>query len=108
MEKYSLLLVKHKVGYSSPEYILKFKGFEVVKKDMSKSNLSGFVDKIENNVAELDLENEQVVFIDLKYLPKDIKEGSYLSIEFIKDKNKTKQIKENVKDLIQELSNNKA
>lgn len=67
--------------------------------------ISAFIDKIENNVAELDLDNEQVVFIDLKYLPKDIKEGSYLSIEFILNKNKTKEIKNNVKNLIQELSN---
>lgn len=70
--------------------------------------ISAFIDKIENNVAELDLDNEQVVFIDLKYLPEDIKEGSYLSIEFIINKNKTKQIKENVKDLIDELSNSNA
>ena len=108
MEKYSLLLVKHKTGYSEPESILKFKGFEVVKKDMSKSNISAFVDKVENNIAELDLDNEQVVFIDLKHLPRDLKEGSYLSIEFVVDKDKTKQIKENVKDLIDELSNSNA
>lgn len=72
-----------------------------------KNNINAFVDKIENSVAELDLDNEQVVFIDLEYLPKDIKEGSWLSIEFVINKNKTKEIKNNVESLIQELSNTK-
>ena len=65
-----------------------------------------FIDKIENNIAELHFDENQVLFIDIKKLPNNIKEGSYLTIEFFLNNKRTEDVKNNVKELINELSIN--
>ena len=63
-----------------------------------------FIDKIENKIAELHFDDEQIVYMKLKYLPKGIKEGDYLDINFILNKSKRKEVENSVKELINELS----
>lgn len=65
-----------------------------------------FVDKIENNIAELHFGNEEVIHIDIKSLPKGLKEGDYLTIKFNLNNLKRNEVENSVEKLINELSNN--
>jgi len=68
--------------------------------------LDFFVDKIENNIAELHLEDNQIIFISTNNLPENIKEGDYLNIKFSLNNNLKEDVKNNVKELFDELSDN--
>jgi len=68
--------------------------------------LEAFIDKIENNIAELHFDENQILFVDIKNLPKGIKEGSYLRTEFFLNNKRTEEVKNNVEELISELSIN--
>ena len=63
-----------------------------------------FIDKIENNIAELHFDDDQVLFINVNTLPKEAKEGSYLDIKFFLNNNTKNEVENNVKELINELS----
>jgi len=63
-----------------------------------------FIDKIENNIAELHFENDQLLYIDTKNLPEGIKEGSFLNIKFTLNNTKSNEVENNIKELINELS----
>ncbi len=65
-----------------------------------------FVDKIENNIAELHFDNEEVVHININNLPQNLKEGDYLTIKFILNNLKRNEVENNVEKLIKELSDN--
>lgn len=65
-----------------------------------------FVDKIENNIAELHFENEEIIHIDINSLPKGLKEGDYLTIKFNLNNLKRNEVENSVEKLINELSNN--
>jgi len=67
-------------------------------------NLKAFIDKIENNIAEIHFYNSQTIYINIKFLPPGIKEGIHLDIKFILNQSNTKEIKKSTKDLINELS----
>ncbi len=65
-----------------------------------------FVDKIENSIAELHFENEEVLHINVNSLPKGLKEGDYLTIEFNLNNLKRNEVENSVEKLINELSDN--
>jgi hypothetical protein len=65
-----------------------------------------FIDKIEDKIAELHLEDEQILYINIKDLPLGIKEGDYLDLEFILNNNKKEDVKKKIDKLIDELSSN--
>jgi len=68
------------------------------------NELNVFVDKIENDIAEIHFHDKQVIYINTKNLPKGAKEGDYFDVKFILNRNKTKGTKVTVKKLIEELS----
>jgi len=69
--------------------------------------LTVFIDKIEENKAELHFDDGQMIIIDVKFLPKEIKEGNYLNVDFFLNKTKEDDVKENVAELISSLTSDR-
>jgi len=66
--------------------------------------IKAFIDKIENNIAEIHFNDNQVIYVNIKCFPEGIKEGDHLEVKFILDKTKTKTTKKKIDKLLKELS----
>ena len=65
------------------------------------------VDRIENEIAVLLIRPDEKhdITIPIKYLPKEIKEGDILNLEFEIDRKETEDAKKRVGNLIEKLKN---
>lgn len=73
---------------------------------MSKNNfepLTCVIDRFEGGFGILRFEKGQQIIIPKKFLPKDIKEGDILNVEFLTNEQKTERAKNLAKAILSEI-----
>lgn len=63
------------------------------------------IDRFENGKAMLEFDSKQVLVIAKRYLPKNVKEGDSLQVEFLTDQLATKRRQHLAKAVLEEILN---
>lgn len=70
-----------------------------------KGKISGVLDRVEGALAIIYTDSDERVEISRSALPKEVKEGDILEIKVSVKKNKTREARNKVKKMIEELNN---
>jgi hypothetical protein len=70
---------------------------------MKESKTEGVIDEIEGDLARVEMEWREMVYIPLKHLPAGVKEGNVLDITFRVNPEREKEKRQEIKSLQDEL-----
>lgn len=75
----------------------------MTKTDKYKSQLTVFIDRLEEDVAVLEMPDRKTVNFPLRFLPSEAKEGMCFQVIFQRDKEEEDKLRQEIADLEKEL-----